>query len=676
MLYFAYIDTLDEAFTAAHLRWDEQVIAYSRNWSTGQQVASVEITILNTGLDLLAPGRKAFFLLSYSPDGTAANAIGLARGRILSTPDGFGGETLTFTAECAPKDNRDRLEAAAKALDSKPHVDRLFTDISDDNLLSGALVARPEQWIVDPWTHEIRRAHLIDGQRVVDIGHQYSAESFQLAHGDLPANKLKAKLVAEWQQTSVGYCDVAPRLMAAPWNTTMDTSHISAMNQDMPGSAVDFQSEGWQLVRSRAEIIPTTSGKFFSGRTIDVRYRRHEYELQPGGGYGWTKKDAFTQTYREQIELPMHLYKFNYVIMQFSYHQQRRETAAVEVTIDNQDINFNSSSETIDLGEVHLGDLLAFEGLDHDVGVYEPDGIYEIGDLAIAYRKVWRLAKLDADGSPGPIFRVELGPQREVRPGEFIVPQINTSNWVEATEYKPAIADDSDTFFETDRGRQAIEHFVLRAKATLLSRQKFWKMSFKLPFEDGVGLSLDDEVRLEAYAGPGKPLKPVRGKVVDIRHDVPSSEVASITVTIAVSVGTGITKPDPAGAAPTSPYSKNWAAAYFAGRQDDTSVVDGVAVTITPGAAQRPVNTRLLPSAGYSVMGVDFLNQGGDQLVAAQEAAIHLRDPALEIQRRPTKIRCKMRPLSSTGVLRRDFTITAEVLRSPRGINLSGPGEP
>lgn len=703
MLYFAYIDTLDEPFVQAHLRHDEDVVGFSFSVAAGEQVANLEFRVRNQGLAMLAPGRPQYLLMSWSPDGTIANAIGIARGRIVQMPETMtNGGSVTYIAECAPRYAKEIVNAAAAALNQRPYADMLFGDVSRDRMAEAVMAGRSERWLLDPFTHEPRRIGLVGGARVVDIGENYDARSLSISRGEMPAAKIRMKLVAEWTQHAYGLTNIASFLNSPNGSvTTLNTDHIQHAGRDLPGQTADLTaSPGWTMDRNEIAGSTGQTLPFRTGRVLRLTFETfREYDDFEHNKVGWYSDGPTGMFYRdeeEMISLPLVYYWYNYAFARYEYSQQRRETATLTLSIGNQDINYRAPAEVVDLGEVRLGDLLGFEDLvgavqPYDAGRVPPQssGVFVNGELVpgtdymgsvapgvipyhtndrVIYQgKVYRLTS----EPPKPLFNWKTRSFTSDLFGVSKVDTYNDTNW-EDTGLKAPLEEWADSFFDTVRGREAIEHGLLRLRAALLDRQRYWKATVSVPFGQGVGLTMDDLVRIVVRSGDG--VQPVRGKVVGIKHEWSSEAVARTSVTIAIPVGDGITVEAPEALGDAYCDARYCEPDYIAQGDGENFVVGDIAYNVLASERLAPVDARRLADPNYAVTMVSHENMHGVQLAAAQAAVARGEDPTTAIKKCPTKVRIQLRPLYSVGVIEAAYQVEGQVLFSPRGINLTNPG--
>src|SRR5690606_29327668 len=115
---------------------------------------------------------------------------------------------------------------------------------------------------------------------------------------------------------------------------------------------------------------------------------------------------------------------------------------------------------------------------------------------------------------------------------------------------------------------------------------------------------------------------------------------------------------------------------YFEQDTGEYGVSGDTAWTWQADPVRRPVDPKRLHQPGYSVLDVRKENPADVQVQKAFSAVIQGLSPHETIKKAPTRVSVKMQQLVTEENLEREYDVAAELLRSPRGVDLTTGGEP
>jgi hypothetical protein len=717
MLYTAFLNTVDDVITAAHLREDLPVLDFTMRCSRdasggGSGMAwAAEIEIPNPGFAPFAVGGNSKYIAFIEvdgsgtpatswpsgPDATAnfANAVVLAKGRVVPLAGDIDKQTLKLQVVCAPTDIQGALFRYMIAnLQSKPEFDILYSDMSFDSP-SSALEARGATYHIDPATHAISVNDWIDGDRIVNVNDAYDWNSFEMTQGQPPVTRARLKVTLEWTQFARGLTDVKG-LFGANGVTTLNPQQMEHQSRNAPGDLVTWNlGGGWTPQRTTWESLTYASFPFATGRVYDIHFNLVS-DLNVPNTTGDTS-NTNPQVYHQYTDEYATMNTWGYLPleywMQYHYEQPRRETVTILVEMPVQDV-IGTLAE-VDMGEVRLGDLRTFyypnpnpppapDQWGNYILPYTPqlqvqpwsyETEYNTGDI-VDFGGFFYQAVRPTSGYFYKLYTGQNGTTGVTLPTLQGKPQADStpSDWNNIGS-GAAIPDSRvPSFSDTTRGKQAILHGILRARAFLRKRLQCRTVTFEGRWEDLSTITMRDQVRLVVYGGPGQPLQPLVGKVTNLERRW-SESGRTVRVTIGICLGTGAE-----GAAPpasvlatysTIPYFEQ---GYAVENTESFSGYNDLTYVTSSSPLQVPVDAYQLSNDLYACLNMQILNTADVQMGYALNYASGGRDPRDAPTDYPTSWTINMRPLNAVGMIERYVDVAVTMLTSPRGQDLSTPG--
>tara|TARA_R110002074_G_scaffold125024_1_gene261867 strand:- start:17005 stop:18663 length:1659 start_codon:yes stop_codon:yes gene_type:complete len=238
-------------------------------------------------------------------------------------------------------------------------------------------------------------------------------------------------------------------------------------------------------------------------------------------GGGWAVKESVLQLNQPRFQslgeisgqydsaiysgdVPVYTAQIARVLLRNSRAQARSEIARVRVAADVQNL-IEPATEEISVS------LQRLVGEGDTVEPWQPTSSYTLGDIVFYSGALYECLE---DHDAGLYF--------------------DESVWTLLPDFQGRIG---TSFFETDRGQQALDYAIERAIARLRYRARAVRVSFDVPLEDAIDISLDD---MATFSDPRLPGGTVTGKVISYNLFFDNGD-AWATVEIGVSVGMGST---------------------------------------------------------------------------------------------------------------------------------------
>ncbi len=722
--YIAMLSTIDEVLTDAHLRQDYEVIAYEEEWDREKGVLIGKLTVPNPGLALLDPNRKQFVAVMESPDATVANARVFMKARvepIVHTGGAaVGNSEVTLTLVAAPIDIQNRKWTFIIAnCQQMPQFDALFEDM-DFSRPDSVLEAVSGFFLVDPVTHAISINDNLDGLRTIDIGAEYDYRTLRIDFVKPPAKRVKLTIVADWTQRAYGNVNIASKVVDPGTGViqTMDAEHFEHQEKGLPTSLVNYSTgTGWSKQKGQTDVAygyVSVTPYIFTGREYLITY---EYDANANGvpeqdvdgnsnAYPTTDFVDITVNHSETAAFTYMTYAFLFHWMTYDYSQARRETVTIFLDYGIQNVGGVNTEE--DLGSVSLKDLYR-QQIENptpapapdpngqyltpynpyvDVKPYSSDNIYNAGDIVTIGLYTYRCTK---NNSTGPLwYTVGYSP-------------VYHTNFQQIPNFGAMTDLRQPSFFDTQRGQQAIEHGILRCRAKARNMSQAMTVEFETTWETAVGIKPTDVVRISYYDWNARVGRVIQGKVKSWTRRI-DGKAKTIKLTLAVPLGDGtnVGVPqvgpavfnDPATDAAAyyysllTPLALSQAAfqSQFVSLYNFTSTYDekllgsfgfgDVAWTYGSTPLDLPVDAFQLSDPNYAVVNRIAVNEVAVQFSQAINYGFRRWNPADAIFENPTSVNVTMRSLASAPTMWRYYDVAAQVMHCPRGIDLVDGGAP
>jgi hypothetical protein len=203
--FFAWVNETDNVFDPAFERVDEDIFGLEVKHEEGQ-VATLDITIRNPRVGLLAPGRKVWAWLARQPvDGSGV--VPLFFGVLVGVPTNLFAELVSLQFIARPPDYIRRKQAAAEALKVPPYYDPVFLDEAHRDDPDAILEGWSALYDVDRVSHAVTASDILTGEdgTVTFTGDDAFYESVSLNVGQPPLTNIQVQATVTWTQRTFGF---------------------------------------------------------------------------------------------------------------------------------------------------------------------------------------------------------------------------------------------------------------------------------------------------------------------------------------------------------------------------------------------------------------------------------------------------------------------------------------
>lgn len=638
---------------------------------------ALEVEMAHPGWGIFAPGQRRGVALVLSEDGTMATAVVKARGYLRAMPSALTGDTLTLSFECSPEDWEERREAAAQAAldaasakpgpwtDALPAADRSIRGgVTRDTLygrsanLLDDLLQSTTAWVRhDPVTHDVTLVDDAVRARVHNLGDGYDPSSLQVTEGEGAVEQVTLTVYANVNENVSGTCDLAPNI---PQLTSL-CGYTASGSTDMS------QNIGWSLGQPELDQVYRRGMPTDTGRIFRVEYRQVYYVQVPNAqgqmitatSYGPIRVYDYYERQRRRVQHT----RFRSWPAQYRYSQTRREN--VRLTLDVPCQRVGGIKRVLDMGELSLGDLYRPDLNDDDAEIAVAGDDASQGFAAGAYYFLaGQLFRARRDTTEQPyVARVNRRMQSSIRISEDWAP----------VPVQPAMPDmTAPSFVDLPRGKAAIAHALLRMRKAALDRLVAWSVTLTCQRADLPDVDLEDHVRFVLPARWDQDGRECVGRVTKIVETWSGADGDTVTVTLAVPVGTGLD-----GVAAASRVDRYGGSGYFgagsaylAQGTPHLSAGDDVEYVYRAAPLVQHVDGRSLSWVAYSLRDLTIRGSAAEQEADFIAAAGRELAPTPEVTK-PTNVEPRLVPLITEKLIEREVTVTASLLFSPRGIDLS-----
>lgn len=509
--FFAWVDATETAFGHAHIRVDEEVFSFEIDHVEGD-FPSLNITIRNPRVGLLAPGRKVWAWLSVNRDwrpanpeqvieseeieseseSEAASVVPLFFGRLVGVPNDLDQELVQLSFIARPENLQAAKIAVANPLRVRPYWDPLWfspaTAADPDNILE----TRTALWHTDRTTLALTISDIISGEDgTINVGEDdVYHDSVHVHYGQAPARIVHLTATVSWTQNATGVVDVSHLATTGnPFSVLTYTGKGIVDGWPKPGHSL---GGGWKVFegsavrvdgslppewghRGEGTILPGYQ-TFSRGNALGTSPDSHDVVVPGVGGHAsfFDVGDGF---FAADYQFPAHVLRV--------YRWQIEPTLSVVYDASRQ-----------------RSEVLSFT-LEADVqAIITEPGDAEVILLNMSSSEL--LSPIDAAG---------------------------------ATPIQPS----DSVYFSSARGVQSIEYLLAVARAQLLSRARAVYVDMEFSFYAAVDMNLSCRKNL-ALTDSRLPGGVAAGKIMNYRLSVDGdSGLQTCTVTIGCTVGHGDT---------------------------------------------------------------------------------------------------------------------------------------
>ncbi|WP_217577316.1 hypothetical protein [Mesorhizobium sp. GbtcB19] len=217
MFYFAFVDSADVVFGPEHEVEDLLVVSYKLAQQEGE-FATLDLTVKNPRVGLLASGRKQWLLFSWRDDAnpTAGTRL-LFRGRLVGIPTDLLGNQVTLQFDARPPGYDATKAALAETLKADPIAyDPMFLKPDSRDDPDAVIEAMTVRYHVDPVDHSVTVSDMLDGEDgTIDFDTGFLKDSLSIAIGQPPLRRVDMEVTVNWDQVAAGSLDISPVVLKA-----------------------------------------------------------------------------------------------------------------------------------------------------------------------------------------------------------------------------------------------------------------------------------------------------------------------------------------------------------------------------------------------------------------------------------------------------------------------------
>lgn len=622
--YLGYSDAGEAFDPAVHAVVAEQIASLEFSQKEGD-AATLRLEIKNPREGLLSPDRKLWCWFSINIGFDAPRR--LFNGRILGGPEGMDRERLRIVAIAKPEDYFDRKIALALSLMAPPFYDPVFAAPVFPNTLDSTTLPDPDAVLeaysallhVNPVSLELSISDLLegeDGTLVFGPGDGLRYRDVQWSYAQKPKKQVNCTAVAQWTQQGTGTVDLTEMVQHAfsdarssPYgHNTISSLTGEGLFSTWPQPRSNI-GNGWTMSEDSAiRELTFAPPKHFTPTWNDFGFIFQESTVQPY---------IFRVHYQQQQVIPPGTIQ---TVFFSPYWEVHADFPVWTYTLKKFACTYNASRKRSETLQFTL--------------------VADIQDVESSL--------------PTDIEQVSFNSQD-------VASAIDFNDQIPIGDARRA------SYFQTARGQQSVEYFILFMRAKLRAAARCIRVEFSLPLMNGLELSLRKNATI---FDPRLPGGQATGKITDYALTL-DNQGQRWKVSMACAVGHGGTV---ALAAGTPVYVED---GYFA---DPVQVMTGQQLSPAPGeVAYEEFSDFAVEDDGINLLALDpaqiasvtLFNGLGAQAVAAQLEAGHLfggADPIGVIKGLPTRVEVQLAAM--TGNFNTTISPAVTALKIPKGIDL------
>jgi hypothetical protein len=251
--YFAWVSSAsDLGWSDAYKRFDEEIFDFQLTQNEGD-FATLEITIVNPRIGLLAPGRDLWAWFGYEHPTLGTKPLFF--GRLVGLPTNITESTVKLTFIARPDDYEQQKAALAETLKVAPYWDAIWfsPDTVDDP--DNVLESRPAHWHIDRVTHLVTISNVIegeDGNVVLGEGDVFF-DSIKVDYLSPPVRSVKMTATVSWDQKASGFVDITERIKAA-FGGVVASYTGEGLQKGWPKAGTNMDG-GWSVATSKCDGV-------------------------------------------------------------------------------------------------------------------------------------------------------------------------------------------------------------------------------------------------------------------------------------------------------------------------------------------------------------------------------------------------------------------------------------
>ena len=202
--FFAWVEETDTAFGPAFERVDENIFSFVLDHEEGQ-VPTLDITIKNPRVGLLAPGRKVWAWFAYQPP-NGSGVVPVFFGVLVGIPANLFAEVITLQFIARAPDHVARKQAAAEPLKVRPNYDPVFLDDQHRDDPDAILEGYSSRWHFDRVTLAVTASDVLTGEdgTIVFTSDDAFYDSVAMTLAEPPLANIRVQATVNWTQRTFG----------------------------------------------------------------------------------------------------------------------------------------------------------------------------------------------------------------------------------------------------------------------------------------------------------------------------------------------------------------------------------------------------------------------------------------------------------------------------------------
>ncbi|MBZ9705391.1 hypothetical protein LB543_01435 [Mesorhizobium sp. ESP7-2] len=267
MYFFAFVDAADTVFGPEHEVEDLLVVAYKLAQQEGE-FATLDLTVKNPRVGLLASGRKQWMLMSWRDEANPTDGTRLLfRGRLVGIPTDLLGNQVTLQFDAKPAGYDATKLALAQTLKVAPFFDPMFLRPESRDDPDAVIEAMSVRYHADRVDHAVTVSDMLVGEDgLIDFGTVAVKDSLGISIGQPPLRRVSVEASVTWDQVAVGTVEISPVVLKA-FQTAGSGSKYAIRSLTGDGIMQDWPKEdgriggGWafglcSIVRTDGFVVP------------------------------------------------------------------------------------------------------------------------------------------------------------------------------------------------------------------------------------------------------------------------------------------------------------------------------------------------------------------------------------------------------------------------------------
>jgi len=204
--YFCWVDSDQTEFDPDTMNViDENVFEFTMLHEEGQ-TPTLDITIQNSRVGLLAPGRKVWAWLAYQPP-SGSGIIPIFFGVLVGIPTNLFAELITLKFISRSETYIEDKQAVAETMKTQPYYDPVFLDEKHRDEPDSILEGWSSLWHVDRTSLATSASDILEGEDGNIVFQEADAfyDSVSMSLNEAPLANIQVQATVNWTQRSIGY---------------------------------------------------------------------------------------------------------------------------------------------------------------------------------------------------------------------------------------------------------------------------------------------------------------------------------------------------------------------------------------------------------------------------------------------------------------------------------------